>query len=71
MREAVLLQMTWLERLWMAYSRIGDDGRAIMRDALPDTELLFISTSSTNRGWRYSPRYYEMRDILGMWYMVH
>ena len=66
-----LLQMTWLERLWMAYSRIGDEGRAIVRDALPDTELLFISNSSTDRGWRYSPRYYEMRDILSMWYMVH
>lgn len=66
-----LLQMTWLDRLWMAFSRIGDDGRATMYEALPNTELLFLSTSSTDRGWRYSPRYYEMRDILDMWYMVH
>ena len=66
-----LLQMTWLDRLWMAFSRIGEDGRALMRESLPNTEMVFISTSSTDRGWRYSPRYYEMRDILEMWYMVH
>ena len=65
-----LLQMTWLDRLWMAYSRIGDDGRATVRAALPATELLFVSSSSTDRGWRYSPQYFEQRDILGMWYMV-
>ena len=53
-----LLQMTWLDRLWMTYSRIGDDGRAMMYEALPTTELLFQSTSSTDRGWRYSPQYY-------------
>ena len=65
-----LLQMTWLDRLWMAYSRIGDDGRATVRAALPATELLFVSSSSTDRGWRYSPQYFKQRDILGMWYMV-
>ena len=66
-----LLQMTWLDRLWMTYSRIGEEGRTTMHEALPTTELCFQSVSSTDRGWRYSPRYYEMRDILGMWYMIH
>ena len=65
-----LMQMTWLDRLWMTYSRIGDEARAEMRAALPATELLFISDSSTDRGWRNSPQYYEQRDILEMWYMV-
>lgn len=65
-----LMQMTWLDRLWMTFSRIGDENRAMMREALPATELLFISTSSTDRGWRNSPQYYELRDILGMWYMI-
>lgn len=65
-----LMQMTWLDRLWMAYSRIGDDNRAMMREALPTTELLFISDSATDRGWRSSPQYFEQRDILEMWYMV-
>ena len=65
-----LMQMTWLDRLWMAYSRIGDNNRAMMREALPTTELLFISDSATDRGWRSSPQYFEQRDILEMWYMV-
>lgn len=66
-----LYQMTWLDRLWLAYSRLGDDGRAELRERLPNTELLFLSTSDTDKGWRYSPNYYEMRDILGMWYQIH
>lgn len=66
-----LYQMTWLDRLWLAYSRLGDDGRAEMRERLPNTELLFYSTSDTDKGWRHSPNYYEMRDILGLWYMIH
>lgn len=65
-----LFQMTWLERLWLANSRIGDDGRAVMYDALPTTEMIFFSKSATDRGWRFAPAYYEMRDILGMYYQV-
>ena len=65
-----LTQMTWLDRLWMANSALNKDQRAFMRDTLPGTELCFISTGSTDRGWRYSPRYYEQRDILGMHYMI-
>jgi len=66
-----LYQMTWLERLWMTGSRLGDARRADLRAALPNVELAFIAVSATDRGWRYQPGYYEMRDILGMWYMVH
>ncbi len=65
-----LLQMTWLDRLWIARSQLGDDGRARMREALPNVELLFISTGATGQGWRHSPGYYEMRDILNLWYMI-
>ena len=66
-----LYQMTWLDRLWMAYSRLGDEGRADLRAALPNVEILYVSVSDTNQGWRYAPNYYEMRDILGLWYMIH
>ena len=65
-----LLQMTWLDRLWIARSQLGDEGRAMMREALPNVELLFVSTGATGQGWRHSPGYYEMRDILGLWYMI-
>ena len=66
-----LYQMTWLERLWMTGSYLGDERRALMRESLPGTELTFSAVSATDRGWRYAPGYYEMRDILGLWYMVH
>lgn len=66
-----LYQMTWLDRLWVTRSLLGDEGRAKMRAALPNTEILFVSTGATDKGWRYSPYYYEMRDILGLWYMIH
>jgi len=36
-----------------------------------NVELLFQSTGATDKGWRYAPGYYEMRDILGLWYMIH
>ena len=62
--------MTWLDRLWIARSQLGDEGRAMMREALPNVELLFVSTGATGQGWRHSPGYYEMRDILGLWYMI-
>lgn len=65
-----LLQMTWLERLWLTNSRLGDEGRAVLYEALPNVEMCFFSVSSTDRGWRYAPGYYEMRDILGLPYMI-
>ena len=63
-----LYQMTWLDRLWLANSRVGEENREKLREELPNTEILFFSTSATNFGWRYAPSYYEMRDILGMFY---
>lgn len=66
-----LLQMPWLERLWLANSRVGEEGQKLLKEALPATEMVFYSISSTDRGWRYAPGYYEMRDILDLWYMVH
>ena len=63
--------MTWLDRLWMAYARVDAETRADLRAALPNVEIMFVSVSDTNQGWRYAPSYYEMRDILGMWYMIH
>ena len=34
------------------------------------TRKFFFSVSATDRGWRFAPGYYEMRDILELWYMV-
>lgn len=67
-----LTQMTWLERLWIA--PLGELSNKFMpevqmlRDALPNTQVEY-SPYSTGMNWRIHPRYYEMRDILGMYYM--
>lgn len=66
-----LYQMTWLDRLWMTGSRQKEATREHLRNALPNVEVTFVAVSATDRGWRYQPGYYEMRDILEMWYMVH
>lgn len=63
-----LYQMTWLDRLWLTGTRLGEERRSELRAALPNVEMVFMSVSATDKGWRYSPGYYEMRDILGMFY---
>lgn len=64
-----LLQMTWLDRLWVAGHIITEEEQQALRDALPNTVMHFEPGSSTNHGWRYCPNYYTARDILEMWYM--
>lgn len=62
-----LLQMTWLKRLW--WNESGET-QTLLREHLPNTEVRFISLSSTGDGWRSGDRYKEQRDILGMPYLV-
>ena len=61
-------QMTQLENLWF---RGMSDQYVIaqLRQALPNTNMLFGPGSSTGRGWRRLPNYYAQRDILHMPYM--
>lgn len=60
-------EMTWLKRLWWAGCWAG---RKYLADKLPDTEAEYLSLSSTGRGWREGQNYYDMRDFIGMDYMV-
>ena len=60
-------EMTWLKRLWWSGSWAG---RKYLEDKLPDTYKEFLSISSTGRGWREGQNYYDMRDFIGMDYMV-
>ena len=64
-----LCQMTWLDRLWLNNSRLDEGTRTMLCEALPNVELLFLGSGSTEKGWRHSYGYYEMRDILDLWYM--
>ena len=60
-------EMTWLKRLWWAGCWAG---RTYLADKLPDTYAEYLSLSSTGRGWREGQNYYDMRDFIGMDYMV-
>lgn len=60
-------EMTWLKRLWWSGSWAG---RKYLADKLPDTYAEYLSLSSTGRGWREGQHYYDMRDFIGMEYMV-
>lgn len=76
-----LTQMTWLKNLWAAER--GYSAKKILLDAFPQEDVLgeedevlipksdtylYIYGGSTS-AWRHLPHYYEMRDILGMYYM--
>ena len=60
-------EMTWLKNLWM----IGCSTRARyeMTQALPDTKVMVTGEATVANGWRDLDNYYEMRDLLGMYYM--
>ena len=42
----------------------------LLKENLPNTELQYITYSSTDGGWREGQHYYEQRDLLGMYYMT-
>lgn len=76
-----LTQMTWLKNLWAAER--GYSAKQILLEAFPQEDVLdeednvlvpksdtylYIYGGSTS-AWRHLPHYYEMRDMLGMYYM--
>lgn len=66
----LLMQMTWLKRLWA--SKIGawsPEQYQALHEALPNTEVNTSVAHATDDGWRQSDLYYEMRDMLDMHYM--
>ncbi len=65
-----LRQMTWLKRLWLKGYHLSRDQQQALRDALADTQVVYGGDSATGDGWRESQNYYDMRDLLGMFYMV-
>lgn len=63
-----LMQMQWLDRLWVPFTRLPAATRNALQEALPNTTIVFNASGATTSGYRYTPRYYEQRDILGMYY---
>lgn len=63
-----IAEITWLKRLWWSGSW---KARTKLPDLMPDSVYMeFLSMSSTGRGWREGQNYYDMRDFIGMEYMV-
>ena len=65
----VLKQMTWLKRLWLAGTGLTFAEYDELVAALPDTQVVMHIPHSTAGGWRQHQNYYDMRDLLGMFYM--
>lgn len=62
-----LTEMTWLERLWIpgAYNLTTKNGHEI-KEALPNTQVIYNGAHSTDHNWRGGKYYKQMRDLLGM-----
>ena len=61
-------QMKWLKRLWWTGAPAYEWD---LEEMLPNTEVECGTTSSTGKGWRTGRHYYDMRDLIGMWYMTY
>lgn len=66
-----LTQMTWLDRLWVPRNNLSSSSKQILAEALPNTLIIYESEGHTTSGYRYTPRYFEQRDILGMYYKTN
>jgi hypothetical protein len=63
-----LAQMTWLENLWATQTGWSGAEQKMLEEALPNTTLKFGAIDYSAGGWRQVPRYFEMRDIMGLSY---
>ena len=70
----VIAQLTWVDYIrWVNFERyyLTPAEQKMLRESLPDTYIeLEIGTSSTGGQWRLHQNYFDMRDILGMYYMT-
>ena len=65
----LLKEMTWLKRLWATANGMSRAQFKELQEALPNTTICSSAEHPTANGWRTSDRYFEMRDVLGMYYM--
>lgn len=63
-----LYQMTWLETLWANQTNFSSEEQEKLRQSLPNTLIHIAQADYTAGGWRDVPRYFEMRDLMGLPY---
>ena len=73
---APIMQMTWLKNLWW----MGIEGNTLypyrntpqkLREALPNTTMKFyLDTPNVDNGWRQLQNYYNMRDLMDVFYLT-
>lgn len=63
-----LYQMTWLENLWANQTDFTSAEKQKLSESLPNTTIHIAQADYTAGGWRDVPRYFEMRDIMGLGY---
>ena len=70
---APIAKMTWLKNLWWfdayAYGKPCTGAEELLAEALPNTVQKYHIEHSTAGGWRKLDGYFEMRDIMGMFYL--
>ena len=62
-----IIAMPWLKRLWWGGSPMP---MYTLQQKLPDTRVECNAGSSTGKDWRQGQHYFDMRDLIGMEYML-
>lgn len=65
----LLKEMPWLKRIWITRVGMTEAQNRELKAALPNTVVHTTSAHPTEGGWRQAQNYYDMRDLLGMFYM--
>lgn len=71
-----ILQMTWLKNLWWSGIEGSQglpcsDAPQRLREALLNTKMKFnLETPNANNGWRQLQNYYDMRDLMDVFYLT-
>lgn len=71
-----ICQMTWLKNLW--WNGVEGDQTLVrfnaaqrLREALPNTTMKFnLETPNVDNGWRQLQNYYNMRDLMDVFYLT-
>ena len=70
---APIAKMTWLKNLWWfdayAYGKPCSGAEELLAEALPNTVQKYHIEHSTAGGWRDLQSYFDMRDLMGMFYL--